>query len=68
MSAALHTQNSPRPRVEAKPPPMGVVGRCSCEGHERVFVANGIVSNRRAGFTPHGIGDGVNSALRGLAP
>ena len=33
----FQTQDSPRPRVGVKPPPMGEVGGCACQGHERVL-------------------------------
>ncbi len=33
----FQTQDSPRPRVGVKPPPMGAVGGCACQGHERVL-------------------------------
>lgn len=32
------TQNSPRPRVGVKPPPMGAVGGCSSRGLEREWL------------------------------
>ncbi len=35
MSAPYQTQGIARPREGAKRPPMGVVGRCSCKGHEQ---------------------------------
>ncbi len=37
MTASTTTQNGAQPRGGVKRPPMGVVGRCSCYKHERVF-------------------------------
>lgn len=54
MSAPYQTQGIARPREGAKRPPMGVVGRCSCKGHEQVFDTADVRSINNAGWgKPH---------------